>query len=153
MPLPCVPIPMKGRFSVRLRTAFFVGGIALAIASLPVAANASVVQVHPLTVQPLAACVDYNLDLLQDNSTAIKVEFVPQCSGEAAATPSIWEWVPISSSGQYIPYTVTSLTNNDVVLTYDCPGTAPDTYQVIANHEISPEYEFVSDDCGTTTEP
>jgi hypothetical protein len=143
---------MKGGFSVRLRTAFFAGASALALASLPVAANASVAQVHPLTVQPLA-CVDYNLDLLQNNSTAIKVEFVPQCSGEAAASPSIWEWVPISSSAQWIPYTVTSLPNNVVVLTYTCPGTAPDTYQVIANHEIYPEYEFVSDDCGTTTEP
>jgi hypothetical protein len=37
---------------------------------------------------------------------------------------------------------------------YVCPGTAPNTFQVIAN-EIGtvPNEEFVSDDCGTFTEP
>jgi hypothetical protein len=135
---------------VKLRTAL-VGVGALALASLPVAANASVL--HPLTVHPLVCSGGYTFDLLQDNSTAIKVEFIPQCSGEAAASPSIWEWVPISSGAQYIPYTVTSDPNNVVVLTYTCPGTAPDTYQVIANHGSTPQTEFVSDDCGTTTEP
>jgi hypothetical protein len=149
MPLPCVPSD-EGQISVRLRTALFAGASALALASLPAAANASVV--HPLTVHPLV-CTGYTFDVLQDNSTAIRVEFTPQCSGEAAASPSIWEWVPISSGAQGVYYTVTSDPNNVVVLTYDCPGTAPNTYQVIANYGGNPQWEFLSDDCGTTTEP
>jgi hypothetical protein len=128
---------------VRLRTAL-AGAGALALASLPLAAGAA--QAQPLTC-------GYSFDTVQDNSTAIKIEFVPTCSGEAIATPSIWEWVPISNGAQYIPFTVTSLPNNVAELTYDCPGTAPDTYQVIANYGGTINDEFVSDDCGTSTEP
>jgi hypothetical protein len=64
MPLSGAPIPMKGILSVRLRTTFFAGGSALALASLPVAANAAV-------PRPLTTC-SYNMVTVQDNSTAIK---------------------------------------------------------------------------------
>jgi hypothetical protein len=135
----------EGPFSVRLRTAFFAGASALALASLPVAANASVV--HPLTT------CGYNVDNLQDNSSAIVVEVVPQCAGEAPDSPTIWEYVPISDGNQYIYYSVTTLKNNAVVLTYDCPGTAPDVYHVIYSYGGTFADEFISDDCGTSTEP
>jgi len=80
---------------------------------------------------------------------------VPQCAGEVAAPyPTIWEWVPISSSAQGISFTKTPEPNNVVLLTYACPGTAPNTFQVIANEiGTTPNEEFVSDDCGTFTEP
>jgi hypothetical protein len=128
---------------VRLRAAL-TGAAALALASLPVAAKAAVA--GPLTC-------GYNFDLLQDNSTAIQVAFVPQCSGEAAASPSIWEYVPISHGDQYIYYTLTSAPDNVVVLTYDCPGTAPDVYQVIYSYGGTFAEQDISDDCGTFTEP
>ena len=147
MPLPGVPTPMKGTFSVRLRKAFFAGASALALASLPVAANASVVQVHPL------ACGGYSVDTLQDNSTEIQVEVVPQCPSQAPDSPTIWEYVPISDGNQDIYYSVTTLKNNSVILTYDCPGTAPDIYHVIYSYGGTFADEFISDDCGTTTEP
>ena len=149
MPLPCVPIPMKGTFRETQNSL----GRCQRVGPRLTAGGGQRLRCAPVTVHPLVCTGGYNFDLLQDNSTAIEVEFIPQCSGEAAASPSIWEWVPISSSAQYIPYTVTSDPNNVVVLTYDCPGTAPDTYQVISNHGSTPQEEFVSDDCGTTTEP
>jgi hypothetical protein len=147
MPLSCVPIPTKGTFSVRLRTAFFAAASALALAAAPVAANAAV-------ARPLTTC-SYNMVTVQDNSTAIKVDIVPQCAGEAPAPyPTIWEWVPISSGAQGIQYTKTSEPNNVVLLTYVCPGSAPNTFQVIANEiGTTPNEEFISDDCGTFTEP
>ena len=66
----------------------------------PLRTNASVV--HPLTT------CGYNAYNLQDNSTAIEVEVAPQCAGEAADSPSIWEYVPISDGNQDICYSVTS---------------------------------------------
>jgi hypothetical protein len=145
MPLPGVPIPTKGTSTVRPRTAFFAGASALALATLPVTANASVV--HPLTT------CGYNVDTLQDNSTAIVVEVVPQCAGEAPDSPTIWEYVPISDGNQDIYYSVSTLKNNGVILTYDCPGTAPDTYHLIYSYNGTFADEFISDDCGTFTEP
>ncbi len=120
----------------------------MALAALPMAANAAV-------AQPLSTCAGYSMDTVQLNSTAIKIDIVPQCAGEAAAPdPYIWEYVPISSSGNWIPVTVTSEPNNVVLLTYDCQGTAPDEYQVIAGQiGVYPIDEMVWDDCGVTTEP
>jgi hypothetical protein len=141
------PDSSEGHISVRLRTAFFAGASALAFASLPVAANASVAQVHPL------ACGGYSVDVLQDNSTAIEVEVVPQCVSQSPDDASIWEYVPISDGNQEIPYTLSYLKNNGVILTYDCPGTAPDTYHVIYSYGDTFADTFVSDDCGTSTEP
>ena len=144
MPFPCVPIFLKGPYPVRLRTAFVAVGT-LVLTTLPVTANANV-------VHPQGTC-GYNTSILEDDSTAISVAFVPQCSGEAAASPSIWEYVPISKGDQSILYTVTPVVNNIVVLTYDCPGTAPDTYQVIYNYSGMISIQNISDDCGTFTEP
>jgi hypothetical protein len=104
--------------------------------------------------QPLATC-SYNMVTVQDNSAAIKVDIVPQCAGEAPAPyATMWEWVPISSGAQGISYTRTAQPGNVVRLTYTCPGSAPNTYQVIANEVgTTPNEEFISDDCGTFTEP
>jgi hypothetical protein len=132
---------------VRLRTAFLAGASALALASLPMAANASVAQVRPF------GCGGYSAVVLEDNSTEIEVEIVPQCVAQSPDVPSIWEYVPISDGNQEIPYTVSYLKNNSVILTYDCPGTAPDTYHVIYSYGDTFADTFVSDDCGTFTEP
>ena len=151
MPLPCVPGPMKGRFSVRLRTALFAGASALALASLPVAANASVV--HPLTVQPLVCTGGYTFDLLQDNSTAIKVEFIPQCSGEAAGVSQHLGMGPDFQRRPVHPLHgdvgPEQRRRPDIRLPRNRARHLPGH----RHHGGTSKRRFVSDDCGTTTEP
>lgn len=67
--------------------------------------------------------------------------------------PKVCSKHPISSSATYIPYTVRLAPNNVAVLIYDCPGTAPDTYQITYFQDSVAVVQWVSDDCGTITEP
>ena len=130
---------------MRLRTAF-VGVSALTLTSLPLAAASAG------TVRPAGTC-GYNTSVLEDDSTAITVAITPQCAGEAAATPTMWEYVPISKGDTYVYYTLTDVPTSIVIISMNCTGTAPNVYQVIYSSG-GPFAELnVSDNCGTFTEP
>lgn len=103
-------------------------------------------------VRPATTC-GYTFAALENDSTAISVQVVPQCAGEAAASPIMWEYVPISHGDTFVHYVVTTSPGNVVTLTYTCPGSAPNIYQVIYTSAGSVITQNISDDCGTFTQP
>ena len=130
---------------MRLRTAF-VGVSALALTALPLSAASAG------TVRPAGAC-GYNTSVLEDDSTAITVAISPQCAGEAAASPTMWEYVPISKGDTYVHYSLIDVPTNIVIITMNCTGTAPNVYQVIFFSGGAISELNISDDCGAFTEP
>lgn len=139
------PHSLKGTHPVKLRTAF-VGVSTLALTALPLSVASAG------AIRPAGSC-GYYTSVLEDDSTAITVAISPACAGEAAATPTMWEYVPISKGDTYVYYSLIDIPTNIVIITMNCTGTAPNVYQVIYSSG-GPFAELnISDNCGPFTEP